>query len=176
MKRKKQNSPLLIGSIIIVGIVIGVLLVWFLICSPRADDNNGDEDFFDPSAITGILPNMSEEEIQAELDRVVQEGMLNISISSGITFNDGKSKGMANIYNVEANKYIFKVGIVLDDSNETVYESKGIRPGQYIQYIELDKDLDAGEYPATAVFTAYTQEDHKVVGNAAAQVVLYVNE
>jgi hypothetical protein len=175
MKRKKQNMPLLIGSIT-VGIVIGVLLVWFLICSPRADDNKGDEDFFDPSAVTGILPNMSEEEIQAELDRVVQEGMLNISISSGITFNDGKSKGMANIYNVEANRYIFKVGIVLDDSQETVYESKGIRPGQYIQYIELEKDLDAGEYPATAVFTAYTEEDHEVVGNVAAQVVLYVTQ
>jgi hypothetical protein len=174
MQRKKQNIPLLISGII-AGIAIGVLLVWLLICSPRADDSGGD-DFFDPSAVTGILPNLSEGDIQEKLDQVVQEGMLNVSIASGITFEDGESKGLANICNAETNRYIFTVGIVLDDSQESVYESKGIRPGQYIQYIELDKDLDAGEYPATAVFTAYTKEDHEVVGNAATQLVLYVTQ
>jgi methionine-rich copper-binding protein CopC len=66
------------------------------------------------------------------------------------------------------------VAIKLDDTGETVYQSKGIKPGQYISYIRLAKKLDAGEYAATATFTAYTQDTHQVVGSTGAQLTLYV--
>jgi methionine-rich copper-binding protein CopC len=55
-----------------------------------------------------------------------------------------------------------------------VYESGGIQPGQYIQYIELSEQLEAGRYPATAVFTAYTQDTHQIVGSAGAQLSLQI--
>jgi methionine-rich copper-binding protein CopC len=68
------------------------------------------------------------------------------------------------------------VAITLEETGETIYASKGIKPGQYIQYIELAKDLEAGVYDATAMFTAYTEDTHQVVGNAGAEVTLYVEE
>jgi hypothetical protein len=164
-------------SCYLIAVAIAILLV-FSMGRVRSDDSiqETEEDFFDPEAVTGILPDMSEEEIQKELDRVVEEGMLNISISSGISFQSGTSKGKANIYNVSSNQYIFKVEITLKETGETVYASKGIKPGQYIQYIELEKDLEAGVYDATAMFTAYTEDTHQVVGNAGAEVTLYVEE
>jgi methionine-rich copper-binding protein CopC len=172
MKKEKKRNILWLLILLLCAVIIG-LLVWFFRFYKNAEETPED-DFFDPAAITGILPDMSEEEIEAELNRVVEEGMLNISISSEISFSDGTGKGKANIYNVEANNYIFKVAITLDDTGETVYESGGIQPGQYIQYIELEKDLDAGQYPATASFTAYTQDTHQIVGSAAAQIDLYI--
>lgn len=171
-KKEKKNKKALWLLILLLLLIIAGGSIWFLVF--RQDDELNDDDFFDPAAVTGILPGMSEEEIRAELDRVVEEGMLNISISSGISFADGKSQGQANINNVEANNYIFKVVITLNDTGETVYESGGIRPGQYIQYIELEKELEAGEYAATATFTAYTQDTRQIVGNAAAGLTLYV--
>lgn len=172
MTRKKTNKAWWIIISILAVILIAGILVWFMFL--RDQDDYNDEDFFDPMAVTGILPDMSEEEIQEELNRVVEEGMLNISIASEIRFEDGGSKGLANISNTAANNYIFKVTVTLDDTDETVYQSGGIKPGQYIQYIELEEALEKGEYPATAVFTAYTQDTHQIVGSAGAQLTLYV--
>jgi hypothetical protein len=174
METSKNNSTkILLGIIAVLLAVIVGSAAWFFLSGGKKETFH-DDDFFDPSAVTGILPGMSEQEIQSALNQVVEEGMLNISISSDISFADGKSKGMANINNVEANHYIVKVAITLDDTGETVYESGGIQPGQYIQYIELAKELAKGDYTATATFTAYTQDTRQIVGSVAAMVNLYV--
>ena len=169
MKKMKKSRAALIAVGLLVIVLIAGVLVWFFIF--RQDYN--DDDFFDPMAVTGILPCMSEGEIQSELDRVVEEGMLNISIASDISFEDGRTNGQANIWNIEANRYIFKVAIVLNDTGATLYESGGIQPGQYIQYIDLKEELPQGEHKATATFTAYTTEEHQIVGSAAAEITLY---
>ena len=113
--------------------------------------------------------------IQAELNRVVEEGMFNIAINTYLIFPDGNGEGLANIENIAANRYNMTVQITLDSTGETVYQSKGIRPGQYIQYIRLSEDLPAGVYNATAVFTAHMPDDeHSIAGQAGAKLVLEV--
>lgn len=132
------------------------------------------DDIFDPNAKTGQAPYKSAEEMQAELDRIVEEGMFNISIASVIEFADGTAPGTAYIENVPGNRYLMQVALALDDSSETVYESKAIKPGNYVETITLSTDLDAGTYPATATFTALDMESHEEVGKAAAKVTLIV--
>lgn len=133
-----------------------------------------DRDFFDLNAQSGQAPYKTQEEMQAELDRIVEEGMFNISIANVIQFADGTSAGTAYIENVPGNRYLMQVSITLDDSGETVYESKAIKPDSYIGDITLTKDLDSGNYPATATFKALDQESHEEVGQAAAKVTLAV--
>lgn len=173
MDEKKSKKWLAVLLLLLLVVMLG-FLGWRL--GLFGTDRYNDDDFFDPAAVTGILPDMSEEEIQNRLNETVAEGMLNISIASDIGFADGKSKGQADIYNIEANHYIFKVAITLDDTGESVYESGGICPGQYIQFITLSQNLKNGIYPATATFTAYTQEEHQIVGSAAAAVTLYIGQ
>lgn len=133
------------------------------------------DSFFDVSALTGALPGKSEEEVITELNRVVDEGMFNISINSYITFPDDNSEGVVNIENVPGNRYDMMVEIMLDSTGETVYQSKGIKPGQYIQKIRLGEELPEGVYQATAVFTAYAQDEaHSRVGQAAAKIQLEI--
>ena len=166
-----KNRKLTVILILLIVLLLAViaLLIW----QPWEEKFN-DEDFFDPMAVTGILPNMSESEIQVELNRVVEEGMLNISIAGEIYFPDAASEGKANISNLEINRYITRVNITLDEGGESVYESGGIRPGQYIQFIRLSSPLNPGEYPATATFTAYTLDSHQIVGRAATKITLHV--
>jgi hypothetical protein len=173
-RKNRQNRQLgLIGLAAAVVIAV-VVLVCFIVL--RKNQSFRDDDFFDPAAKTGLLSNMSEGEIQSELDRVVDDGMLDISIASGITFENSKAKGQADIYNSKANNYIVKVTMTLDENGEKVYESKGIKPGEQIQYIKLGKRLGAGEYPATAMFSAYTQDTHQIVGVAGAHIMLYIEQ
>jgi len=134
----------------------------------------GKENWFDPSAQTGSLAGKTEEEIMAELNRIVEEGYFNISIASKIYFENGNAEGAARIENISANPYNMKVTITLDETGETIYESGGLKPGQFIEKIRLLRALPEGTYNAKAAFTAFAQDDLSRVGQAAAQIELIV--
>lgn len=129
---------------------------------------------FDTEAMAGRINRMSEEEIQEELNRVVEEGMFNISISSAIIFDPETGEGAANIENIAANHYHMQVDIYLDDTDELVYSSKLIQPGYSIENIRLNRELEPGQYAATAIFSAITQEEMQLFGTAGAQIRLLV--
>lgn len=150
----------------------GYFLVTKVWAKPAAHGNG----FFDAGAIEGNLPTKTDQEIQDELNRIVEEGMFNISIAPTITFENSDSEGQARIENIEANRYHMKVTITLDDTGETVYESKGIKPGSYIENIKLSETLSKGEYKATATFSAYKQGDLTEVGTAAASIMIIMGE
>lgn len=157
-----------------IGTAVGVLAVLLAVAGALWFFSGGAESFYDVSARAGQAPTKTPEEIQAELNRVVEEGMFNISIASTVDFASPGSSGTANIENVPGNRYDMKVSITLDDTGETVYESGGIAPGDYIPEIELTRALETGAHDATATFFAYDRETHEQVGSAAARVVLAV--
>lgn len=123
----------------------------------------------------GQLEGKTQEEIQAELDRVVDEGMFNISIANVVQFADGTSEGELRIENVPGNHYLMRVAIILDDTGEQVYETDMIEPNHHIQRDALDVVLPAGQYSATAMFSAYDQQTEEQVGQAAAKILIQVD-
>lgn len=166
--RRKLGANKRIAAIaaLAVALVLAGLGIWWL-ASPH-------DDFYDRNSVLGQAPYKTPEEIQAELDRIVEEGMLNISIASMIEFADGTAPGTAYIENVPGNHYAMKVSIALDGTGEVVYESGGIKPGSYIETITLSQDLEAGSYPATATFTAYDMDTLEEVGQAGANINLEI--
>lgn len=162
---KKKNKKALIIIIILLVLILCIGLWWLLFA-------NGN--WFDSNAKSGQAPYKTNEEIQAELNRQVEEGMFNISIASVVEFADGTSPGTAYIENIPGNRYDMMVEITLDDSGETVFQSGALAPDSYLDDITLTKDLDAGTYPATATFTAYDPDSHDAVGKAAAKVSLVI--
>ena len=129
---------------------------------------------FDENALDGQLQGKTQEEIQAELDRRVEENMLAISINTAPEYENGTAEGNIRIENSPANHYIIAVEIQLDEDGRTVYKSDGIKPGQVIEKAKLDEALSKGEYPATAYFIAYDQKNYKEVGRAGAELTLKV--
>lgn len=127
------------------------------------------------AAIQGSLKTMTQQEIQDELNRIVEEGMFRISIASAIVGEENGKMEM-RIENNAANRYLMRVSIVLDETGEEVYTTDTIDPGYHIMEDALDKPLPAGQYPATAIFTALYPDTGAIVGTAGAQVTLYVLE
>ncbi|WP_165252633.1 hypothetical protein [Adlercreutzia sp. ZJ304] len=167
-QQKKSNTGktiviVLVALVVAIGIIVALCLAF---CSK--------DNFYDANSIIGQAPYKTEEEIQEELNRKVEEGMFNISIASVIEFEDGAAPGTAYIENVPGNPYVMQVDITLDDTGEKVYESGGLKPDSYIKDIALSKDLDAGTYQATATFHAIDQDTLEEVGQAAAKVTLNV--
>lgn len=110
----------------------------------------------------------------ADLDKIVDEGMLTFSINATPSFPSGAEPGNLMIENAEVNNNRFTVAIYRNDTGEKVYQSGTLDPGQYIESAPLDVDLDQGEYECTAQFSTYKLSDNTPIGQAAAEVTLYV--
>lgn len=158
--------------LIVIGVVLAAIAIWLLVWLFACNGSS----FFDPNARTGQAPYKTDEQMQAELDRVIEEGMFNISIASVIEFENANSEGTAYIENVPNNRYNMQVVITDDSNGETLYESGVLAPNQYIEKIALAKPLEAGSYGCTALFTAMDPTTSEQMGQAAAKITINVLE
>lgn len=166
--KKKRGAGFYIALVIalIAVVAAGVLaFMWWDSQQPKGRDSN---------ALIGQIEGKSQEEIQAELDRIIEEGMFQISIASDVTFENGTSEGALQIENVPGNRYLMQVTITRDDTGELLYESGILDPNYHIQDAPLLVDLPAGTYKATATFHALDPETEDEVGQAAAQMTIRV--
>ncbi len=161
--KKKRGASFWVAIVVAVVAIVLACILAFTMCGKSA--RQGDE---------GQLEGKTPEEIQAELDRQVEEGMFNISIASVIEFPDGTSLGEVRIENVPGNIYTMKVEITRDDTGEVIYSTDFIDPNHHIQSDTLDVDLEAGDYDCTAMFYAYDIDTEELIGQAAAKVNIRV--
>ena len=167
-KDKKQKFSIIV--IIVMLLIIIALLVQHYLLTGKPDDHLEDA----VKAKLGQLEGKSEEEIQAELDRVVTEGMFHIAINSDPVFEDGASEGNLEIENVPANLYLMRVEITRQDTGGLIYSTKYIEPNNHIQNARLDVDLEAGDYPANVVFYAYSIQTQEEIGSAGCEITIHV--
>ncbi|WP_051835334.1 hypothetical protein [Lacrimispora celerecrescens] len=130
--------------------------------------------WFDKLAKDGSLQGKTPAEVQDILNSVVEEGMFNVSMNAKAIFNDGKSEGSIGLENIPQNRYYCRVVILRDDTNEVLYESKGLKPGQYIDKIKLKKNLPAGDYACTAQVIATDPESLDDIGQVQVKIQVCV--
>lgn len=160
--------PVLAGFLAVVCLIMGVLLLngsWKPAESSEIAEESG--------ALQGMLPGMSADEIQAELNRRVAEGELAISINSVLEFETGTSEGLLRIENSAKNHYTMVVEMYRNDTGEQIYRSGGIKPGYFLEKARLDQELPQGDYPVTVHFKAYDEEDN-YMGEANAETVVRI--
>ncbi len=155
-------------------VVVVVAIIAFVIIALLAFRSCGRIALYDSKAEEGQLRGKTNAEIQAELDRQVDEGMFNISIASTIELYDGTSEGEFRIENVPGNHYYMSVTILNDANNDVLLQTGMIKPNQHIWEHALERDLDPGTYDCTAVFSAYDMETTEEVGEAAAKITIVV--
>ena len=94
------------------------------------------------------------EKVEGKLDK----SQLAMKINSVITLEDYQSKGKFGIENKSNNIYDFIVKIYLKNTNDLIYESPRLKPGDKIEETKIDKKLEKGTYKAVAYFEAYEGE------------------
>lgn len=75
------------------------------------------------------------------------------------TIEAGEEKVSTHFYNPEQNTCYFVLTVTLDETDEVIYESKYLKPGQHLYEVELTKALEAGEYQATLHYSTYAIHD-----------------
>ena len=126
------------------------------------------------NATMGVLPGIDLAQRQAELQALLDESMIAFSINTSPVFASGSSEGNLMLENPENNAKLLVVEIYRDDTGEMIYQSKALPVGSYIENVALDKVLDPGEYPATAYFKGYREDDHSYIGQAGAAINISV--
>ena len=131
----------------------------------------------DREALEGFLSTHTQEEIEAELNRIIEKGRFNISLNPTLTVaEDGRANVM--IENVPANHYWMRVTIYYIDQQgqeRELYRSGIIQQGYCIEEATITGQRPpAGEYNGRAVFSAIMPESDEEVGQSAATMMIQV--
>ena len=114
-------------------------------------------------------------EIQKELNRIIDESRLNISMNPTPVIRDGKINVM--LENVPANNYYLQADVYIYTDEETldmqqVYQSGIIKQGFYIESGDVMEMPEGGRYNGIAVFHALYPETLEEIGQAAMNIVV----
>ena len=175
-KKKKKKLVPIIAIVVALAVLVaaGVYLV--------RDRFTRDDDLVNlenqVKAELGQLENKSNEEIEAALAEVIEEGMIRVSINMNPVFPTGDAEGSLQLENHPNNLYNLRCVITADTNGdgemEEIYHS-GLMPiNSHIQTDKLEVDLDKGEYDAIATFTAYDVDTDAEVGIVNAQIRISV--
>ena len=133
---------------------------------------------YEANIVEGDIPGKSMEEMQRELDSIVEEGMLAMSINATpfgrISGADRDINWM--IENPSNQGKLIRVEVWRDDTGEKIYETGAIKPGSYVESAQPDVGLPVGEYDCTARFYTYRLETEEYIGQAAAKIRLVIYE
>lgn len=167
--KKKRMVLIALACLLLLAVGGGIFLM------TREEDAAMDDSLqLDDNATMGVLPGIDMKERQAQLQEHLDEGMIAFSINTSPVFATGGSEGNLMLENPANNAKLLVVEIYIDATQEMVYQSKAIPTGAYIENARLDKVLEPGEYPATAYFKAYREEDHSFIGQAGAAIKITV--
>lgn len=168
-KNRKRLILILVAVLLLLGLAGG--LIWYF-TRPQMDDTT--QYWFDKAAEDGTLAGKTPQELQGMLDQIMEEGMVNVSMNSYVIFEDGTSEGSLGVENIKENRYYIRVVLTNDADGSVLYESAGIKPGQYIDKITLNQDLPAGEYQCTATEYVTDPETLEDIGTVQVKVTLIV--
>lgn len=127
---------------------------------------------FEDNATVGILPGIDLDQRAKELQTQLDESVIAYSVNSNPLFTGGS--GNLLLENPENNNKLLVAELVLNETNETIYASKAIRPGSYLENVKLDEPVSAGTYEATLFLKAYSMDGQRLIGFTGASLTLTV--
>ena len=171
-KGKKRTRRIILVIVLLLLLLLGGIFAYRHFVGVQPNDTVLLEENI--KAKLGQLEDKSNEEIEAALNEVVEEGTVCISINMNPVFSSGKAEGTLKIENGPMNLYNQRVVITLAETGEEIYHSGLMPVDSHIQTDKLDVELEKGEYLATAVFNAYDPETEEYIGSAGAKLTITV--
>lgn len=176
-EKKQGSNKITIGIILALIVLIILLLLRGCGLGPTGGEGNGKPVFDltqDSNVAYGDRETMTTEEIQAELNKQVADGMINISMNLNPIFANGGADGNLLIVNEKINKHPQVIEIYRKGTEELLYKSGAIPVGGRVDYGKLLVDLDAGEYDCIAYFNSINENTGELLGKAGAEVKITV--
>lgn len=136
---KTNNSKIIIISLVLI-ILILLIGIFFSYNYLKNNDNSNKVNKTNYETETEKITHISKEDRQKAINKIVEEGMININYQSIASFENNVSTSF-KVTNIENNKKPIKFKII-DENQNIVYESDEIKPGYECKQIKLDDDFN----------------------------------
>lgn len=117
---------------------------------------------------------MTEKELADYAQQAVDDSNFNMRIVSSATISKDTMSGNLGIQNPPSNSQPVNVIVKLNDSDDVVYNSGAIEPGEEITEATLEKKISVGTYSAIAIFQIFNPETKKQQGQVKSILTLVV--
>ena len=150
----KKNWKICVICIVLIG--IGAVISW-----KYFKDEKGE--------VTSYTAEFEENQEKPESDNQKSgvESGIEIPGYKSIEIPAGTKDVKIDLTNPESNNVYFEISFYLPETDETIYKSKLIKPGQHIYEITLDREMEAGEYPLTLKYATYKADESLTAQNGA---------
>lgn len=161
-QKKKGNMALII---IIVLLVCLILILLYALFKPKPEEvSDGRATFISSENV---------EEVRQQLSQPVTDAYYTTSMTVDWYFDNGKAVSTSSyVENSTKNTRTVYFDVTLSDG-ELIYSSPYLPVGERIEQITLNRDLDAGDYPAVCTYYL-VDDDHKVLTHVSVAVTIHV--
>lgn len=150
---KKRNIIILVAILLVAAVIAAIVYV-----NTR------------PTEVTNYNSAVFEEE-QTKSDVETEDGSVTAGIQipgyTSITIAADTTDVSVELVNPEENNVYFQISFYLPDTDETIYTSDLIKPGQTIYDITLERAMEVGEYDMTVIYSTFTADDEMSPRNGA---------
>nr|WP_317331065.1 hypothetical protein [uncultured Romboutsia sp.] len=161
----KKNKKIIIGISLLLITLIGGFFIFKEMNKYKSDISNLSGYVLGK----GVAPDLTPEEIQALLQKKVDESKVAFSIYTEPKFK-GK-KGTIMFANPRYSAHNLELEVRVD--NKVIIRTQKISPDQYIKDIELmGKALKKGKHNGVASIKAYDRKTDKLVGEVAVDMII----
>lgn len=179
MKKKVWISVALAVAVVIVGVVVGFFLL--------RDSNPGDSEDLSgtgkPEAVGNAV--VGEGTVEADLDRYDtppslgdesdQDNYVMNMWSTTWRFKDGSSPSYdVEVQNDSYNTQTVYLELKMSETEEVLFVSDYLKPGEAIHDIALGKDLDQGEYKCVLTYHLMDEENQNETGTVSLAITVIV--
>lgn len=168
-EKKHTGKKIITGKVIITSVVVAIITGFVFSYISNKKKEIGGAGISGYVVGSGIAPNLTDEEIQALLNKQVDESKIAFSINSEPVFK-GK-KGTIMFANPRYNAHNIDLTVTLD--GKEIIKTAKISPDQYIEEISLlGKPLKKGTHNAVGIIKAYDKKTDKLIGEIAVDMVI----
>lgn len=155
---QRDNSRKKTAVIGVMAVALGVC-IGLLLTRPAAEVPEETRSALD----RGFVDDSNAGTIMSEAADKVAEGMFECRMTTTWNFEDGTAVSRdAYVANVEANRHTIYFDVVEDATGETLYSSPLIPVGSELKNIKLEKELPAGTYEATVMYTLVDENNEEI--------------
>lgn len=164
MKESKKSKKIIIAIVLIIICIIG-----FLYLKNEYNKNLDGTSISGYVLGKGIAPDLTPEEIQALLQKKVDDSKVAFSIYTEPTF--AGRRGTIMFANPRYSAHNLELEVRVD--NKVIIRTQKISPDQYIEKIELmGKALKKGKHNGIASIKAYDRKTDELVGEVAVDMII----
>ena len=170
--KKKNRTVIIVIAVFAVVVIVLLGVIVYLLNRESGGVQRDDTQREVAGSVRTVLDEDGMNDVMDQMREEVAEGMFECQMSMTWTFVDGRSESQdAYVANSTNNTHPICFDVYTRDTEELLYSSPVLTVGTDLKNFKLDRELPAGNYQATVMYTLLEDVDNQEAISSAGFVV-----